>query len=114
MDIDLNSTALVLMDFQHDIVSVDGKFGSQGLGAVVEESGAIPTAARALGVARDAGLSVVHVGVSVGDAQVLNTTAGLFAGIAGLGALSSGSDGAAFVDEVSPQSGEFADRSVED
>lgn len=107
MDIDKSSAALIAMDFQHDIVSVDGKFGSQGLGAVVEQMGAIPAAARALGAARDAGLHVAHVGVSVADGQALNTTAGLFAGIHALGALQSGSDGVNFVDEVAPLPGEF-------
>ena len=107
MDIDKSSTALIAMDFQHDIVSVDGKFGSQGLGAVVEEMGAIPTASRALGAARAGGLHVAHVGVSVHDGQSLNMTAGLFAGIAALGALRRGSDGAAFVEEMAPRSGEY-------
>ncbi len=107
MDIDLDTTALLLIDLQHDIVSVDGKFGSQGLGSMVEDAVAIPAAARALGASRDAGLRVVHVGVVVSEGQVLNTTAGLFAGIVALGALQPGSDGVNFVDEVAPQSGEF-------
>ena len=46
MDIDKNTTALLSLDFQHDIVSVDGKFGAHGLGAEVEAAGAIPNAAR--------------------------------------------------------------------
>jgi len=107
MDIDHGSTTFVAMDFQHDIVSVDGKFGAHGLGEQVEAAGAIPTAARALAAARSAGLSIAHVGVSVADGQALNMSAGLMAGIAAMEALREGSDGAAFVEPMAPQPGEF-------
>jgi len=107
MDIDKSSTALLALDFQHDIVSRDGKFGSHGLGEVVDAMGAIPSAARALGAAREAGLHVAHAGVSAADGQSLNMTAGLFAGIVGLGAVRPGSEGVEFVDEMAPRPDEY-------
>lgn len=107
MDIDVARTALLVMDLQHDIVSPQGKFGSQGLGEAVEAAGTIGACARALTAARAAQMAVVHVGVEVRDGQALNTSAGLFAGIAELGALQAGSQGAAFMDDVAPADGEL-------
>lgn len=107
MNVDTSSTALLVMDLQHDIVSPQGKFGSQGLGAAVEAAGTIGACARALEAARAAGMSVVHVGVEVRAGQELNTSAGLFAGIAEAGALQAGSEGAAFMAEVAPGQGEL-------
>jgi nicotinamidase-related amidase len=107
MDVDRSSTALLLMDLQHDIVSPQGKFGSQGLGAAVAAAGTLNSCARALEAARGAGIAVVHVGVEIRDGQTPNTSAALFAGIAEAGALKVGSEGAAFMPEVAPIDGEL-------
>ncbi len=84
-----------------------GKFGSQGLGVEVTASGAIPSAVRALKAARNAGMAIVHVGVSVDLGQALNTSAGLMAGILQLGALEAGSQGVEFVPELAPADDEL-------
>ena len=55
------ASALLLMDFQNDIVDPHGKLGRHGMAAEVERTRAIANAARALAAARAAGLMVVHV-----------------------------------------------------
>ncbi len=107
MELTTGRTALLVMDYQHDIVAEDGKFGSQGLGAEVTAAGAIKKAAQALTAARESSLPVAHVGVCVKPGQALNLSAGLMAGIAALGALQEGSSGVEFMADVAPADGEF-------
>lgn len=107
MDVEPDRTALLVLDYQHDIVSEEGKLGSQGLGAEVSAAGAIPATARALRAARDTGLTIAHVGNSVGAGQAVNMSAGLIAGLVALEALQQGSAGTEFVAEVAPADGEM-------
>ena len=107
MEIERSTTALLVMDLQHDIVSTEGKFGSQGAGQAVADAGTVESCSRALGIARAAGLVVIHVGVEVRDGQALNVTAQLFAAVSELGALQAGSAGAEFAPPVAPKAGEL-------
>jgi nicotinamidase-related amidase len=107
MQYEPRSTALLVMDLQHDIVAADGVFGSQGPAAAVAEAGVLTTCARALRVARTAGLAVVHVGVETRDGQAVNTSAPQLAGLADPGVMDAGSPGTAFMPEVRPEAGEL-------
>lgn len=107
MNADVSTSALLVMDMQHDIVSPEGRFGSGGLGAAVAEAGTIPNAAAALAAARAAGMTVVHVGVEIRDGMSPNTTAGLFAAVVENGICMPGDPGTDFASEVAPVAGEL-------
>src|SRR2546430_1999863 len=64
LDIETSRTALLVMDFQNDLVDAEGAFASQCAAAEVKEKRAIESTARVLATARSVGLSVVHVAVA--------------------------------------------------
>jgi nicotinamidase-related amidase len=107
-NVDPTTTALLVMDFENDLVHPDGKFADAGVPAQVEEKRAIPNAARALTAAREAGLPVLHVQVAwrpgFSDA---NLHAPLFAGAAESDALVEGTWGADFHEDLQPAEGEL-------
>lgn len=107
MEVDRSKTALLVMDLQHDIVSIDGALGSHGLGAEVKKAGTVEQCSRALQAARGAGLPVIHVGVHAVDGFAMNTSAQLMATVEASGALRAGSAGAEFMPEVAPAEGEL-------
>ena len=107
MQIDPTTSALLVMDLQHDIVSPTGIYGSQGPAAAVAEAGVLNTCARALRAARSGRLPVIHVGVETRDGQAINTSAAQLAPLAERGVLEAGSAGCAFMAEVAPVPGEF-------
>lgn len=61
MTIDSNTTALLLLDLQNEMVDPKGKIGGGGLANVVAERNVIDNAARALRAARAQGLAIAHV-----------------------------------------------------
>jgi len=107
MDINNSTTALLVMDLQHDIVSTDGALGSHGLGLEVEKAGTIEACGRALEAARRSGIPVVHVGVSIPDGFAVNTASQLMQTVVATGALRAGSQGAEFMGQVAPRDGEL-------
>ncbi len=108
MDIEKARTALLLMDFQNDIVDPKGKFGSQGMAAEVQEKGAIENTARALKATRRAGLRVVHVAVAFRPGHPdVNQHSPLMGGIGKAEALVEGTWGAEFHPGVKPTEGEL-------
>jgi nicotinamidase-related amidase len=58
-DIDPRRTAIVAIDFQHDIVGADGPFADL-FHAEVKRTNLIPAATRLLGEARAAGVKIVY------------------------------------------------------
>ena len=106
--INASKTALLVMDFQNDIVDPKGALGSQGLADQVSKSNAIPNAAKALAAARKAGMLVVHVAVAYrpGHPEVAEGAA-LFQGIKAAGALVEGSWGAEFHPDLQPLDGDL-------
>jgi len=67
MTIDFNTTALLLLDLQNEMVDPNGKIGAGGLAKVVAERNVIPNAADALRAAREGGLAVGHVRLGFRD-----------------------------------------------
>jgi biuret amidohydrolase len=61
LNIDRNTTALLLLDLQNEMVDPKGKIGGGGLANVVAERGVLANASRALSAARGARMMVVHV-----------------------------------------------------
>lgn len=108
LELDPRATALVLMDFQNDIVDPQGKFGSQGVAQQVQEMGALANAARALAAARAAGVAVVHVRVTFRPGYPeANTTAPLFSVIKAGEMLVDGTWGAEIHPDVAPAEDEL-------
>jgi nicotinamidase-related amidase len=108
LTIDKAKTALLVMDFQNDIVDPKGVIGTQGMAAQVQEKKAIENTAKAIGAARSKGLLVVHVGVAFRQGHPeIGPGAPLFQGIKQANALLEGSWGADFHPGVKPAQGEI-------
>lgn len=108
LTIDKAKTALLVMDFQNDIVDPKGVIGAQGMAAQVQEKKAIENTARALAAVRGKGVLVVHVGVAFRPGHPeIGPGAPLFQGIKQANALLEGSWGADFHPGVKPTEGEI-------
>ncbi len=108
LNLNKTQTALLVMDFQNDIVDPKGKFGSQGMAAQVQEKKAIENTARAIAAARNKGVLVVHVGVAFRPGHPeISGNAPLFAGVKNADALVEGTWGAEFHPGVKPAEGEM-------
>jgi biuret amidohydrolase len=105
--IDVSRTALIVMDFQNDIIHPDGAFGGQGAAEQVANANAVPNTAKALAAARKAGMTVVHIGVSMrpGHPEISNVSP-LFQGIKQANALVEGTWGVEFHPDLAPAEGE--------
>jgi nicotinamidase-related amidase len=101
-DIDPRRTAIVAIDFQHDIVGTGGAFADL-FHAEVKRTNLIPTATRLLGQARAAGVKIVY---STGTFQPgypeLVPNIPLLSQVAQYGCLVDGTAGAAIIDAVAP------------
>jgi nicotinamidase-related amidase len=110
ISIDSATTALLVMDFQNDMVDPEGKFGSQGA-AEVERKQAIENTTRALASARRERVTVVHVGLAWREGHPeINPNASLFAGAVPAAGLIEGTWGAEFHPELRPANDELVIR----
>ncbi|HIH37325.1 cysteine hydrolase [Candidatus Woesearchaeota archaeon] len=96
--------ALIVMDFQNDIVHEKGKFAAWGIPAHVKEQQAIENTAKAIAKARGEGIKIIFVRVAFGEGhpELHQTKAGIYQGIAQAGTLVDGEWGAAFHESVQP------------
>lgn len=104
--INKTKTALLVMDFQNDLVDPTGKFAASGGPAQVQEKKVLESTAKAIAAARNKGVLVIHIAVAYrkGYPEV-NATAPLFAGVQESEALIEGTWGADFHPTVKPQDG---------
>ena len=109
--IDPARTALLVMDFQNDMVDPEGKFGSQGWAAEVERKHALENTAQALDAARRERITVIHVGLAWREGhREINPNASLFAGAVPVAGLVEGTWGAEFQPDVRPEGAELVVR----
>jgi len=103
MNIDKNTAALLVMDYQNDIVHEKGAFAGWGIPAHVKQQNAVENTKQLLDAARKAGIRVVYVTVeySPGYPELANAKTPMAAGLKG-GALIKGSWGAQIHDELKP------------
>jgi biuret amidohydrolase len=95
-------TALVAIDFQHDVVGAGGAFADL-FHAEVARANLIPTAARLLGEARAAGVKIVYCrGAFQPGYPELVPNIPVLSQVARYGCLVDGTAGAAIIDEVAP------------
>jgi nicotinamidase-related amidase len=103
-----SSTALVLCDFDNDVVHPDGKFAAWGLPAEVVRRNVIPNCKKLLAAARKARIPVIHVtGVTRPGLAGSPRNAEVWRALAALGALLEGTWGAELHDELKPVAGEM-------
>lgn len=108
MKYNTSTTALLVMDFQNDIVHEKGKFAAWGLAAHVQEQKALENTAAMLAKARKAGVKVIYIKVehAPGYPEIKNSKIGMYQGMKQAQALVEGSWGAQIHEAVKPQAGE--------
>jgi gluconolactonase len=101
-------TALVIQDMQNDAVGREGAFGTSGAADYCERHGVVENIAGLAAAFRAAGEPVVHVWYVVAEgAPELRQNAPLFESVRNAGANVRGSWGAAPVDGLAPEPGDY-------
>ncbi|NQW22231.1 MAG: cysteine hydrolase [SAR202 cluster bacterium] len=107
LTIDRQHTALLVMDFENDIVHPEGAFKDFGFAAMVADNSVLDKTAQLLETARSTGITVIYVSVKFrpGYPERPNNTI-FWQGLYGANALIEGSWGAQIHDRVSPRADE--------
>jgi len=106
--IDPGSTALIIQDLQNDVITDGGAFAESGAPAHAKSQNVVENVARLAAEVRARGMPVVHVHYVVeSGAAGLKLNAPLFRGVKAADALVRGTWGAAPVDGLEPQAGDF-------
>ncbi len=109
MALELNPghTALLVMDFENDIVHEEGAFKDFGFAQMVKDNDVLGKTARLLTAARNAGVLTIYVSVKFRPGYPERpANAGLWQGLHAANALIEGTWGAAIHDALPPQDGE--------
>jgi nicotinamidase-related amidase len=96
------------MDFENDIVHLDGAFKDFGFAQMVADNDVLDKTAQLLVAARTAGITVIYVSVKFRAGYPERpANAGLWQGLHGATALVEGTWGATIHDQVAPQAGDI-------
>ncbi len=107
LEIDKRHTALLAMDFENDIVHLEGAFKDFGFAQMVADNNVLDKTAQLLAAARGAGITVIYVSVKFRPGYPERpANAGLWEGLHGATALVEGTWGAAIHDKVAPMASE--------
>ena len=113
MAIDPKRSALIIQDLQNDVIAEGGAFADSGAPAHAQSQNIVENVKNLAQAARDAGMPVIHVHYIVDKgAAGLKQNAPLFQGVKEAAALVRGSWGAAPVDGLEPQPGDFVVRAL--
>ena len=105
--IDKGHTALLVMDFQNDIVHENGAFKDFGFPAMVKQNDVLAKSARLLDAARRSGVKVIYVSVKFRPGYPERpANGGLWAALIQANAVTEGTWGAEIHEAVAPQDGE--------
>ena len=108
MAIDPKRSALIIQDLQNDVIAEGGAFADSGAPAHAQSQNIVENVRNLAQAARDAGMPVIHVHYIVEKGcPGLKQNAPLFQGVKESDALVRGSWGAAPVDGLEPQDGDF-------
>jgi gluconolactonase len=108
VNLDRARTALIVQDMQNDIISEGAAFADSGAPAHAKSQNVVENVKGLAAAARAAGVPVIHIHYIVEDgAPGLKLNAPLFQGVKDANALVRGSWGAAPVDGLEPQEGDF-------
>ena len=106
--IDPRRAALIIQDLQNDIIIEGGAFADSGAPAHATSQNVVENVKTLAAAARSAGMPVIHIHYIVeAGAAGLKLNAPLFQGVKDADALVRGSWGAAPVDGLEPQEGDF-------
>src|SRR3954469_12918440 len=106
--IDPKSAAMIIQDLQNDVIIDGGAFADSGAPQHAKDQNVVANAAELAAAARQRGVPVLHVWYIVEPgAAGLKLNAPLFEGVKGANALVRGSWGAAPVEGLEPQDGDF-------
>jgi len=106
--LDGSQCALIIQDLQNDVISEGGAFADSGSPQHAKEQNVVANASRLADAARKKGVAVIHVHYIVEPGALgLSLNAPLFQGVKDTKALERGSWGAAPVDGIEPQAGDF-------
>jgi gluconolactonase len=106
--IDPKRSALIIQDLQNDIIIEGGAFADSGAPAHAKSQNVVENVKTLAAAARSAGMPVIHIHYIVeAGAPGLKLNAPLFQGVKEANALVRGSWGAAPVDGLEPQEGDF-------
>ncbi len=108
LEIDPRTSALVVQDLQNDVISEGGAFADSGAPKHAKSQNVVENVKALAEAARAAGMAVIHVHYIVEKgAPGLKLNAPLFQGVAEAKALVRGTWGAAPVEGLEPQPGDF-------
>ena len=108
LEIDKRHTALLAMDFENDIVHLEGAFKDFGFAQMVADNDVLNKTAQLLVAARTAGITVIYVSVKFRPGYPERpANAGLWQGLHGATALVEDTWGSTIHDQVAPQAGEI-------
>ena len=105
--IDKGHTALLVMDFENDIVHENGAFKDFGFAAMVKQNDVLAKSARLLDAARRSGVKVIYAIITYRPGYPERpANSGLFEGTIQANAIVEGTWGAEIHESVTPQDGE--------
>jgi gluconolactonase len=108
IDVDPGRAALIIQDLQNDVMADGGAFAESGAPQHAKEQNVVENVKQLAEGCRAAGIPVIHVHYIVEDgAPGLKLNAPLFQGVKEANALVRGTWGAAAVDGLEPQDGDF-------
>lgn len=108
MNFDVNKTALLIVDLQNDNLSKGGKFETSGAVEHAEKQNVVENIRSIADKAREVGMPVFHnLFVVEKGAKGIGDRAPIFRAIAEVGSIVRGTWGAAPVDGMEPQEGDF-------
>ena len=107
LGIDKGHTALLVMDFENDIVHENGAFKDFGFAAMVKQNDVLAKSARLLDAARRSGVKVIYVSVKFRPGYPERpANGGLWGALIQANAVTEGTWGAEIHEAVAPQDGE--------
>src|SRR5436190_9632558 len=108
IDVDPGRAALIIQDLQNDVMADGGAFADSGAPQHAKEQNVVENVKQLAEACRAAGIPVIHVHYIVEEgAPGLKLNAPLFQGVKEANALVRGTWGAAPVDGLEPQEGDF-------
>ena len=108
IEINAKTTALLIQDLQNDVISEGGAFADSGAPAHAKSQNVVANVIALAAAGRRAGMAIIHVHYIVEPgAPGLKLNAPLFQGVKEANAVVRGSWGAAPVDGLEPQEGDF-------
>ena len=107
LEISKAHTALLVMDFENDIVHPEGAFKDFGFAQMVADNNVLDKTSQLLTAARSSGVTVIYVSVKFREGYPERpANSGLWQGLHGANALVEGTWGSQIHDQLTPEKGE--------